>query len=68
MAASGMALSVQAADKLTVLSADPADGATVENLKRINLQLGNTTDFGVEWKSGLQAPVTDAEGNQVTSV
>ncbi|MDE7350866.1 MAG: hypothetical protein K2N25_07350, partial [Muribaculaceae bacterium] len=55
-------------NQLFVISADPADGSTVESLKRINLQLGNTTDFGVEWKSGLQAPVTDAEGNQVTSV
>lgn len=64
----GMASSVQAADKLYVISADPADGSTVESLKRISLEIGNVTEVGVEWKSGLQAPVTDAEGNQVTYV
>ena len=68
MSVSAMALSADAAGKLSVSSVDPADGSTVESLKRINLELENVTEVGVEWKSGLQAPVTDAEGNEVTYV
>lgn len=65
---SSMAFSASAAEKISVVSTDPADGSTVESLKRINLELANRTEVGVEWKSGLKAPVTNAEGEEVTYV
>ncbi len=63
---SSMAFSASAAEKISVVSANPADGSVVESLKRINLELANRTEVGVEWKSGLKAPVTNADGEEVT--
>ncbi|MDE5796542.1 MAG: hypothetical protein K2H75_05490, partial [Muribaculaceae bacterium] len=64
----GATASAQAYDKLTVASASPADGSVVCQLKQVVLQLNGVAEEGVEWQSGLEAPVYDASGTQVTYV
>ena len=68
MLLTGATASAQAYDKLTVTSVSPADGSVVCQLKQVVLQLDGVADEGVEWQDGLQAPVYDASGEQVTYV
>lgn len=68
MLLAGTTASAQAYDKLTVASVNPPDGSVVCQLKQIELQLNGVAEEGVEWQSGLEAPVYDASGTQVTYV
>lgn len=68
MLLTGATASAQAYDKLTVASVSPADGSAVCQLKQVVLQLDGVAPEGVEWQSGLEAPVYDASGTQVTYV
>lgn len=68
MLLTGATASAQAYDKLTVASVSPADGSVVCQLKQVVLQLDGVAQEGVEWQNGLQAPVYDASGTQVTYV
>ncbi len=68
MLLTGATASAQAYDKLTVASVSPADGSVVCQLKQVVLQLDGVAQEGVEWQNGLEAPVYDEAGNQVTYV